>query len=207
MLGLRLLGIWVKSNVYTIELSEWTKCVDATYLLRTRYFLLKDLYNSIKKEPFKIPEDDGSDLMHTFFNPMKEGWLSKEGITTHLLKSYFAVNLVVVVCQNCWIVNRTANYYSKEFDKPEFWCLKVVICSLTGFGSSLVHIIIVRSGFKLLNVNFFHRLQYVSFKMLAGGRYKTWKRRWFILNDNCLYYFQLTTVCTHFSTCCAHTRS
>jgi len=28
----------------------------------------------------------------------------------------------------------------------------------------------------------------------SGGRYKSWKRRWFILNDNCLYYFQFTTV-------------
>ena len=24
-------------------------------------------------------------------------------------------------------------------------------------------------------------------------RYKSWKRRWFILNDNCLYYFEFTT--------------
>lgn len=24
-------------------------------------------------------------------------------------------------------------------------------------------------------------------------RYKSWKRRWFILNDNCLYYFEYTT--------------
>ncbi|XP_064595566.1 cytohesin-1-like isoform X2 [Liolophura sinensis] len=66
--------------------------------------LLVSLYDSIKKEPFKIPEDDGNDLMHTFFNPDKEGWLWKQ-----------------------------------------------------------------------------------------GGRYKGWKRRWFILNDNCLYYFQYTT--------------
>ncbi|XP_076454326.1 cytohesin-3-like isoform X2 [Babylonia areolata] len=66
--------------------------------------LLTSLYDSIKKEPFKIPEDDGNDLMHTFFNPVKEGWLMKQ-----------------------------------------------------------------------------------------GGRYKSWKRRWFILNDNCLYYFQYTT--------------
>ena len=27
----------------------------------------------------KIPEDDGNDLMHTFFNPDKEGWLWKQG--------------------------------------------------------------------------------------------------------------------------------
>ena len=31
------------------------------------------------------------------------------------------------------------------------------------------------------------------FKLLQGGRYKSWKRRWFILNDNCLYYFEYTT--------------
>ncbi|XP_075231682.1 cytohesin steppke isoform X1 [Lycorma delicatula] len=66
--------------------------------------LLESLYDSIKTEPFKIPEDDGNDLMHTFFNPDKEGWLWKQ-----------------------------------------------------------------------------------------GGRYKSWKRRWFILNDNCLYYFEYTT--------------
>ena len=29
--------------------------------------------------------------------------------------------------------------------------------------------------------------------MKQGGRYKSWKRRWFILNDNCLYYFEFTT--------------
>lgn len=66
--------------------------------------LLISLYTSIQAEPFKIPEDDGNDLMHTFFNPDKEGWLWKQ-----------------------------------------------------------------------------------------GGRYKSWKRRWFILNDNCLYYFEFTT--------------
>lgn len=66
--------------------------------------LLASLYESIKQEPFKIPEDDGNDLMHTFFNPDREGWLWKQ-----------------------------------------------------------------------------------------GGRYKSWKRRWFILNDKCLYYFEYTT--------------
>ncbi|GCB62751.1 hypothetical protein scyTo_0004302 [Scyliorhinus torazame] len=68
--------------------------------------LLRNLYDSIRNEPFKIPEDDGNDLTHTFFNPDREGWLSK-----------------------------------------------------------------------------------------LGGRVKTWKRRWFILTDNCLYYFEYTTNC------------
>ncbi|CAN8178199.1 unnamed protein product [Coccothraustes coccothraustes] len=66
--------------------------------------LLRNLYESIRSEPFKIPEDDGNDLTHTFFNPDREGWLLK-----------------------------------------------------------------------------------------LGGRVKTWKRRWFILTDNCLYYFEYTT--------------
>uniref|UniRef100_A0A3Q3DHX0 Cytohesin-1-like n=1 Tax=Hippocampus comes TaxID=109280 RepID=A0A3Q3DHX0_HIPCM len=66
--------------------------------------LLRNLFESIKNEPFKIPEDDGNDLTHTFFNPDREGWLLK-----------------------------------------------------------------------------------------LGGRVKTWKRRWFILTDNCLYYFEFTT--------------
>ncbi|XP_029554805.1 cytohesin-1 isoform X1 [Salmo trutta] len=66
--------------------------------------LLRNLYEGIKNEPFKIPEDDGNDLTHTFFNPDREGWLLKR-----------------------------------------------------------------------------------------GGRVKTWKRRWFILTDNCLYYFEFTT--------------
>uniref|UniRef100_A0A8D1AW76 Cytohesin 4 n=2 Tax=Sus scrofa TaxID=9823 RepID=A0A8D1AW76_PIG len=64
----------------------------------------QNLFDSIKNEPFSIPEDDGNDLTHTFFNPDREGWLLK-----------------------------------------------------------------------------------------LGGRVKTWKRRWFILTDSCLYYFEFTT--------------
>ncbi|PKU27951.1 hypothetical protein llap_21745 [Limosa lapponica baueri] len=45
--------------------------------------LLRNLYESIKNEPFKIPEDDGNDLTHTFFNPDREGWLLKLGSTEH----------------------------------------------------------------------------------------------------------------------------
>lgn len=44
---------------------------------------LQNLYDSIKNEPFKIPEDDGNDLTHTFFNPDREGWLLKLGTCTH----------------------------------------------------------------------------------------------------------------------------
>lgn len=39
----------------------------------------QNLYDSIRNEPFKIPEDDGNDLTHTFFNPDREGWLLKLG--------------------------------------------------------------------------------------------------------------------------------
>lgn len=46
----------------------------------------QNLFDSIKSEPFSIPEDDGSDLTHTFFNPDREGWLLKLGETSlHIL--------------------------------------------------------------------------------------------------------------------------
>ncbi|XP_028395467.1 cytohesin-1-like isoform X2 [Dendronephthya gigantea] len=41
--------------------------------------LLISLYENIKKEAFKVPEDDGSDITRTFFNPDNEGYLTKEG--------------------------------------------------------------------------------------------------------------------------------
>jgi len=41
--------------------------------------MLKELYESIRDEPFKIPEDDGNDLTKTFFNAEREGMLTKEG--------------------------------------------------------------------------------------------------------------------------------
>ena len=85
--------------------SCWCRCMKGKNVPRVDICQSKYCFNfSIKTEPFKIPEDDGNDLMHTFFNPDKEGWLWKQ-----------------------------------------------------------------------------------------GGRYKSWKRRWFILNDNCLYYFEFTT--------------
>ena len=49
----------------------------STFSLVTWSF--QNLYDSIKSEPFKIPEDDGNDLTHTFFNPDREGWLLKLG--------------------------------------------------------------------------------------------------------------------------------
>lgn len=49
------------------------------YVFTDFILFFQNLYDSIKKEPFKIPEDDGNDLMHTFFNPDKEGWLWKQG--------------------------------------------------------------------------------------------------------------------------------
>lgn len=46
----------------------------------------QNLFDSIKSEPFSIPEDDGGDLTHTFFNPDREGWLLKLGKSSvHIL--------------------------------------------------------------------------------------------------------------------------
>ena len=46
------------------------------------FFHTQKLFDSIYSEPFKIPEDDGKDLTHTFFNPDREGWLLKLGKLT-----------------------------------------------------------------------------------------------------------------------------
>lgn len=86
-------------------LEQFIKMCKETSKTEVKEQLLKDSYASIKKEPFKIPIDDGNEFMLTFYNPIREGWLWKQ-----------------------------------------------------------------------------------------GGRYKTWKRRWFILNDGCLYYFEFTAV-------------
>jgi len=65
--------------------------------------MLEAIYRNIHEQPFKIPDETYDDLMFTFFNPDREGWLMKQ-----------------------------------------------------------------------------------------GGSWKSWKRRWFVLSDRCLYYFQHT---------------
>ncbi|XP_068111121.1 cytohesin-4-like [Hyperolius riggenbachi] len=39
----------------------------------------------------------------------------------------------------------------------------------------------------------FQKPQREGWLLKIGGRVKTWKKRWFILKDNCLYYFECTT--------------
>uniref|UniRef100_A0A8C1AY44 Cytohesin 3a n=1 Tax=Cyprinus carpio carpio TaxID=630221 RepID=A0A8C1AY44_CYPCA len=96
----------VFQNKNSLDLLTYKRAAHSSlsYIMIEYAFPSQNLYESIKNEPFKIPEDDGNDLTHTFFNPDREGWLLK-----------------------------------------------------------------------------------------LGGRVKTWKRRWFILTDNCLYYFEYTT--------------
>jgi len=46
--------------------------------------LLQSLYESIKQEPFKIPCDDGNDLINTFFDPLKEDGCGNKEVGTRL---------------------------------------------------------------------------------------------------------------------------
>ncbi len=39
---------------------------------------LQDMFDQVKKEEFKVPGGEGG-LAETFFNPEREGWLTKEG--------------------------------------------------------------------------------------------------------------------------------
>jgi hypothetical protein len=68
-------GSWIGS---TCNMVIWF-ARPGVWWLSWNHSVLQSLYESIKTEPFKIPEDDGNDLMHTFFNPDKEGWLWKQG--------------------------------------------------------------------------------------------------------------------------------
>jgi hypothetical protein len=38
----------------------------------------QELFDNVKKEEFKVPDGEGG-LAETFFNPEREGWLTKEG--------------------------------------------------------------------------------------------------------------------------------
>ena len=65
---------------------------------------IQSIYESIKKEPFKFPEDDGNDLMHTFFNPDKEGWLWKQGtyaVVMHASNVIAMAYVLIGMCQFC----------------------------------------------------------------------------------------------------------
>ncbi len=39
---------------------------------------MQELFDSVKKEEFRVPEGEGG-LAETFFNPERGGWLTKEG--------------------------------------------------------------------------------------------------------------------------------
>lgn len=65
------------------------------------FFVPQNLYDSIRNEPFKIPEDDGNDLTHTFFNPDREGWLLKLGTSLPEPAGNLAGTLVAWVTTKC----------------------------------------------------------------------------------------------------------
>jgi cytohesin len=80
---------------------QFVKMCKETTKIEVSEQMLKEFYTSIKKEQFKLFDEKSENLMLSFVNPIREGWLWKQ-----------------------------------------------------------------------------------------GGRYKTWKQRWFILAEGCLYYFE-----------------
>lgn len=84
------IGASTKEEICRRSCSEWVSASNCDervegyiiieYAFTYCFFPPQNLYESIKNEPFKIPEDDGNDLTHTFFNPDREGWLLKLGL-------------------------------------------------------------------------------------------------------------------------------
>lgn len=77
-------------DLLRVRLLSQMKCFSVIYWrqwthVESRFPSVQNLYDSIKNEPFKIPEDDGNDLTHTFFNPDREGWLLKLGMCSVLI--------------------------------------------------------------------------------------------------------------------------
>ncbi|RXN23990.1 cytohesin-1 isoform X1 [Labeo rohita] len=135
--------------------------------------LLRNLYESIKNEPFKIPEDDGNDLTHTFFNPDREGWLLKLGGRVKTWKRRW-----FILTDNCLY------YFEYTTDKEPRGIIPLENLSIREVDDS-------KKPVSFLSL--FHLCVLTLSYFVVSGRVKTWKRRWFILTDNCLYYFEYTT--------------
>ena len=66
----------VKEKITTQQFISINKGINNGEDLPANFLI--SIYNSIKNEPFKIPDDKGNDLMITFFNPDKKAWLWKK---------------------------------------------------------------------------------------------------------------------------------
>ena len=64
---------WSYNDSTNLQWHDCGLCSDIDYPL-----LIQDLYEQVKKEEFKVPDGEGG-LAETFFNPEREGWLTKEG--------------------------------------------------------------------------------------------------------------------------------
>ncbi|NXC13884.1 CYH3 protein, partial [Corythaeola cristata] len=85
--------------------------------------LLRNLYESIKNEPFKIPEDDGNDLTHTFFNPDREGWLLKLAGKCFSAKA----SCKLITKGLIWLFQREGMLSGKNLSKLNYLALHIVV--------------------------------------------------------------------------------
>ena len=63
-------------SLCTVHCIPGNVCV--VYRSKPSIFPVQELYDNVKKEEFKVPDGEGG-LAETFFNPEREGWLTKEG--------------------------------------------------------------------------------------------------------------------------------
>ena len=85
----------------------------------------------------------------------------------------------------CWVIGDFGHIFGLKFVFFFACCFIFYICFLQLFNLIMNYFLILKPAFG----NILFKCIW-KFNLIFIFRWKNWKRRWFVLNDRCLYYFQ-----------------